>query len=102
MEKLSNNPQPYKGTYGWACRSTYPTDKPDRLLELFTMKRFSGHLSTTAKVVKIEGGFTVHQPFSDFSRTIIQELVRVSEKNVKAQHDRAILMVPDLLKEIQK
>lgn len=90
----------HKNAYGdWTAESHYDMGGA-RELHTLTMKRFGGSLATSAKVVRLEGNFAVFTPYTDFSKTLINEKVRVTQKNVEAQHERIDL--PALFKEVRE
>lgn len=59
-------------------------------LSITTSKKSSGALSTTASVGHVEGNFVSHKVYDDLFITLAAFVVRVTEKNVQAQHAKAI------------
>lgn len=82
----------YKGLRGWAAKTEMPFDDK-RELHFSTTKNFNGHLITTVSVVEVKAGFVVYKPFDDFHETLRAEKVRVSEKAVREQHQRGLVML---------
>lgn len=79
-----------KGVYGWSTTSSFELTE-NRLLKVTTMKRSNGRLTTTAQVVRVDGGFEVYTPFSDYSTMLLSESpARVTEKAVEEQQVRAL------------
>jgi hypothetical protein len=78
----------YKNAHGnWVCESHIDlTD--DLILVIYTSKRFSGNLVTTAQVHKREGEMLSHAPFSDFNKTLISESRRATMKATRDQHEK--------------
>ena len=78
----------YKNAHGnWVCESHIDlTD--DLILVVYTSKRFSGNLVTTAQVHRREGEMLSFAPFSDYNKTIFNESCRATRKAVKDQHEQ--------------
>lgn len=85
----------------WEARTTVkladiPGDEPgERVLELLTMKRFSGKVTSTASasIARKRNGYTVNEtiPFEDYNRTVkIHEVARVTEKTIMRAHNEAL------------
>lgn len=65
--------------------------------DIFTMKRYSGKLVTTAQACKVYESTTGSQitqytPSQDAHLTLISETVRVTEKAVREQHKKALIL----------
>ena len=89
----------FKGYYGHQAETGM--DLPDnRFLKITTMKRSSGNLVTTATVGKSSGNSFSFVMFEDFNKTLLHEKVRVTEKAVKNQHDKALENLDALKAEI--
>lgn len=64
--------------------------------DIFTMKRYSGKLVTTAQACKVSHNFDTgfsciqYTPSQDAHLTLISEVVRVTEKAVRQQHEKAL------------
>ena len=63
----------------------------DRVLRIYTSRRSSGFLSTTATVGRLEGGFFSFMMFQDYSKTVSSEKVRCTQKTVEAHHAAAMV-----------
>lgn len=89
-----------KDHYGAWVMKTQVELMDNYVLEISTSKRSSGVLSTTANVHKIEGGFMTHRMFQDYSKHLVSEKVRVTEKAVRAQHEQALKMLDVVVLEV--
>ena len=69
----------------------------DLRLKINTSKVHTGELVSHATVCKVERGFEVHKLYDDFSSCIDRNKVRCTEKNVKAQHDRALTYLDQIM-----
>jgi hypothetical protein len=79
----------YKGYYGWTAETGL--NLPDnRFAKITTMKRHGGNLATTITVGTSNGDFFSTVMFQDYNKTLISEKVRVTEKAVKNQHQKAL------------
>lgn len=78
----------YKNAHGnWVCESHIDlTD--DLILVVYTSKRFSGNLVTTAQVHRREGEMLSFAPFSDFNKTLMSEARRATMKATRDQHEK--------------
>lgn len=74
----------------------------NRELRISTWKNDRGQLVSFASVGKREGASYTHALYSDYSKHIIVEKTRCTEKNVAAQHQRALDMLPTIQAEVQK
>lgn len=90
-----------KDHYGAWTSKTQIELPNDHILEFSTSKRSSGVLSTTANVHKVEGNFITHRMFQDYSKQIVSEKVRVTEKAVRAQHAVALQHLDQVLSEVK-
>ncbi len=77
-----------------------------RILRITTAKASDGSLCTTGLVhhVKQKNGYCaeVHQARTDYGRRMVHWSVRVTEKQVRGQHELALDMVEDMLPDIAK
>jgi len=77
-----------------------------RILRITTGKALDGSLATTGLVhhVKQENGYRaeVHRARTDYGRRMVSWGTRVTEKQVRAQHQLALDMVDDMLPAIAK
>ena len=89
----------FKSFYGWQAETTIDLEN-GRALQFTTMKRHGGYLVTTAQVVSVKGDFVSYTMYQDFNKIVVSEKVRVTEKAVKAQHDKALKEVEKLKAEI--
>ena len=89
-----------KDHYGAWVMKTQVELMDNYVLEISTSKRSSGILSTTANVHKVEGGFMTHRMFQDYSKQLVAEKVRVTEKAVRAQHAEALKMLDVIVLEV--
>jgi hypothetical protein len=81
---------------GWAAESHHPL-VGNRQLRLYTMKRASGRIVTTANVETIEtGGWTSFAPFSDFNTAVIATNGRATKSTIEQQHADALVHLEDL------
>lgn len=78
----------------------------DRILRIVTVKDRDGALVTSAWVHRVvnEIGYRaeIHDARSDYARRMIHWVVRVTEKQVRAQHQLALDMVDEMLPVIAK
>ena len=93
MEKT----QVYKSHYGWQAQTRVWLDDV-RVLEFMTMKRFNGQLATTATCMSKQDGsrFLCHVMCQDFNERLVAENVRVTEKAVADQHQRALAKLDEV------
>lgn len=91
MSKIS------KGFHGWQAVTQIKLED-GYVLELFTMKRYSGLLVTTAgrKKLNNDGIGTSWIPSEDYSEVVCSEKVRVTQSAVKAQHEDALADVREI------
>ena len=84
-----------KTIYGWKAISYFDMEEigNKKFLEICTMKRHNGELSTFSSVnTKTEMGYT-HMLFQDFNKCYLSEKTRCTEKSVKMQHEKALEML---------
>ena len=74
----------HKGYHGWTAESEVTVG--DRIVKITTMKRSNGLLATTATAGKKDGMFFTFMMFQDFTKTLLQEKARCTEKSVRLQH----------------
>lgn len=87
--------------YHGSWTSKTQIDLPDdRVLQISTSKKSGGQLSTYATVHKMEGTMMSHMMFHDYSRQLIVENTRCTEKNVRAQHGEAMKLIDQVLEEV--
>lgn len=79
----------YKSDYSWVAESILPVG--DRMCRLFTMKRHTGELVTTATVGTVDqfGGFTMKMT-EDYFKSVAKEKCRVTKNAVITQHNSVI------------
>jgi len=85
----------YKSIYGWKSISYFDMDEigEKKFLEVCTMKRHNGEISTFASVnTRTEMGYT-HMLFQDFNKCYLSEKIRCTEKSVKMQHEKVLEML---------
>jgi hypothetical protein len=97
MKKTTVTRKDYHGAWASKTQIELPDD---HVLEISTSKKSSGVLSTTATVHKVEGSFMSHRMFQDYSKQLVAERVRVTEKAVVAQHNRAMEQLDSILVEV--
>lgn len=86
----------------WQANTRIMLDEK-RVLCISTHKTFSKALVTSASIHKLnDDGFESHMMFQDFHKIMIATKVRVTENNVKAQHDAALLMLDSLKNEVSE
>jgi len=84
-----------KTIYGWKAISYFDMEEigNKKFLEICTMKRHNGELSTFASVNTKTDGFYIYMPFQDFNKCYLSEKTRCTEKSVKMQHEKALEML---------
>ena len=89
-----------KDYYGsWTSKSQM--DLPDNwILQINTSKTSNGTLVTTATVHKVEGASMTFRMFQDYSKRIVSEKIRCTEKNVIAQHNAGLAQLDQVLLEV--
>jgi len=89
-----------KDYYGsWTSKSQM--DLPNSwVLQISTSKTSNGLLVTTATVHKLEGNSMTFRMFQDYSKRIVSEKIRCTEKNVIAQHTAALAQLDQILLEV--
>lgn len=60
-------------------------------LKVSTHKVYSGSLVTSAHVHQAEGKFETHRMYTDYSKRLEDNVIRVTEKAVQLQHERVLL-----------
>lgn len=75
----------------------------NRLLTITTRRAFpSAPLKTTASVGLVKDGFVTHLAMRDYVEALAaNKLTRLTEAAVKAQHDRQLASLPDLIGRVQ-
>jgi hypothetical protein len=74
---------------------------PDNwVLQIRTGKLSNGLLVTTATVHKVEGTALTFRMFRDYSKQIVSEKIRCTEKNVTAQHTAGLAQLDQVLLEV--
>lgn len=89
-----------KDYYGsWISKSQI--DLPDNwALQIHTGKVSTGMLVTSATVHKVEGNSMKHRVYQDYSKRIVSEKIRCTEKNVVAQHAAALAKLDQVMLEV--
>jgi len=82
--------------YGWTV-TTYFDFRDNMRIKVLTMKRHGGNLVTTASAMRQDGAFESHMVYADFSKNILSERVRVTEKAALDQHNRVISMRDEII-----
>lgn len=90
-----------KGYHGNQAKTTIKLDN-DKILNITTMKRSNGLLSTTASVGTLKDGFISHMMFQDYAKTLISEKVRVTTKAVENQHNAALESIETIKADIEQ
>ncbi|RMX08213.1 hypothetical protein D8I35_03625 [Corticibacter populi] len=80
--------------------SVYVLDEKNRELHIRTAKH-GPELVTTARVVTVDGAFVTFEVYGDFSKNLVRTLDRCTEKNVRAQHERVLARLDDLVRKVQ-
>jgi hypothetical protein len=97
-----------KGRDGWETKTKIDFDDVltvrdkvgRRRLTLSTYKR-NRDLVTLASVSFVNDGFESFMLFADYSKTVIkQPCARVTEKDVKRQHEEALALIPAIVGEV--
>jgi hypothetical protein len=75
----------------------------NRLLTITTRRAFpSAPLKTTASVGLVKDGFVTHVAMRDYVEALAaNKLTRLTEAAVKAQHDRQLASLPDLIGRVE-
>lgn len=92
---------------GWMSESVIPmnvtTEEGEMQVRVTTMKRYSGHLGTTATVVYQKADSFSFMAFQDFSKTISSvKLARVTAAVCESNHKAALETMPAVIAEIRK
>lgn len=87
----------------WSAENFIPmgiaTKDGDFNLKISTHKTSSGTLVTSANAVRVQDGRIMWRPFTDFHKQVAQSRVRVTSKAVEAQHQTALALAGELLKD---
>ena len=87
--------QVYKSINGWTAETQI--DIPDVgenfVLRIATSKWGKGTVVTNASVSKRDGYFLSHRLYEDYSKVILSEVTRCTEKTVRSQHASVTGMV---------
>ena len=70
-------------------------------LQIVVRKAMNGGVYASASAVKLDGNFTTHRMFHDFSRKLIQKQQMCNQKNVEQMMREALAMLPTLLAEVE-
>lgn len=73
----------------------------NKQLRLSTWKTDRG-LQSFASVCKLENGCVTHMMYADYSKRVILEKARCTEKAVREQHDRALKMLPVIMDDVTR
>jgi hypothetical protein len=87
----------------WHAKSSYDLGG-NRMLEIGTMKRSNGMLTTTAVVNVKDMSFPdamVHRMFTDYNKFLVGDSVRCTEKAVREQHEFALTMLDRIKLEVK-
>jgi hypothetical protein len=74
---------------------------PQRRLDITTLKVCSGNLITSALVCEVQDSVTTYTPYDDFSKRLEISDLRVTEKAVRLQHERALAQLDTLVAEVK-
>ncbi len=86
---------------GWRAETIVPV-KDNQELRITTSKdSYSGHISTFATIGYREGSSWSTMLFEDYSERVIAAKARATQAAIVAQHDRALALVPDILKRVE-
>lgn len=96
MEKFTRH---YKGLRGYRSETTIKIGD-NRVLSITTRKLNGGSLATMASVGVKEGCFVTHLMYQDYSKTLINELKRVTKNAVIQQHETALTLLPTVLNDV--
>lgn len=83
----------------WHAETHIPLEGIQQL-RISTWKTDSGDLQSFASVCKVENGYVTHMIHQDYSRRVIVNRVRCTEKAVREQHKQAIALLPKILEDI--
>jgi len=90
--QVTGSPKAYRNAYG-LCVDQYIPLGGGYVINVTTMKRYSGALATTAKVERrLSDDAYVTEPFNDWSKTYISTRVRCTAKAVEAQAAEGLAM----------
>ena len=70
-------------------------------LQISVRKALNGGVYASCSAVKLDGGFTTHRMFYDFSKKLIQKQQMCNQKNVELMMGQALTMLPALLAEVE-
>lgn len=83
----------------WHAETHVPLEGKQQL-RISTYKTERGDLQSFASVCKVENGYVTHMVYQDYSRRVIVNRVRCTEKAVRDQHQQAIGLLPKILEDI--
>lgn len=70
-------------------------------LQIVVRKALNGGVYASASAVKLDGNFTTHRMFYDFSKKLIQKQQMCNQKNVEQMMREALSMLPAILTEVE-
>ena len=85
---------------GWRAETIVPV-KDNQELRITTSKGYSGLITSFATIGYREGSSWSTTLFEDYSEAVIREKARATQAVIVAQHDRALALVPDILKRVE-
>jgi len=91
---------------GNICETLVPASN-GKHLQVTTMKRYGGGLSTTVTAVEVQppsaSGFwgVSYMPFSDYNVCALRESVRCTEKAIRGQHQKVLDAIDQYLDECE-
>ena len=71
----------------------------EAVIQITTCKRSRG-LTSTASVMWVSGDALTCVLFQDYSKPLIQEVTRATEKAIKTQHGKALAMLDSVISEV--
>ena len=87
---------------GWVAETVIPV-KDNQELRLWTSKGYSGQITTSATIGYRHDDSSWSTTFGeDFNKRVFAERERATQKNITAQHDRALALLPELLAEVAR
>jgi hypothetical protein len=91
--------QTFKSMRGWQSVTVIPAPEigPNRIIEILTMKRSDGTLTSSASVQKVEFGYQTFMMAGDYRVALIVTKTRATEKTVAAQQAQALEMLPQVI-----
>lgn len=89
-----------KSHYGWVATTLVPVDD-ERMLQIFTMKRHSGELVTTASAGVKSGMFFSFKLTEDYRKTFARVNCKCTKNAVITQHNMVVSDLATIIADVK-